>query len=71
LEILFSSILCTCPNKHNLCTLYPMWLSHSPLCSWGAGDETSANIVCECAALASLRHVYLVCFCWSQKILRM
>jgi len=37
-----------------------MGLSDSPLrrrC--GAQDETSAHILCECEALASLRHVYL------------
>ena len=34
----------------------------SPLCRCGAEDETSAHIVCECEALASLRHVYLGSF---------
>ena len=35
-------------------------LSDSPLCRrCGAEDETSAHILCECEALASLRHVYL------------
>ena len=28
----------------------------------GAKDETSANILCECEALGSLRHVYLGSF---------
>jgi hypothetical protein len=38
-------------------------LSESPLCRrCGAEDETSAHTLCECAALASLRHVYLGSF---------
>jgi hypothetical protein len=37
-----------------------MGLSDSPLCRrCGAEDETSAQILCECEALASLRHVHL------------
>ena len=44
--------------------LHLMGLSDSPLCRrCGAEDETSANILCECEALASLRHVYLGSFC--------
>ena len=40
-----------------------MWLSDSPLCRrCGAQDETSAHILCECEALASLRHMYLGSF---------
>jgi hypothetical protein len=36
-----------------------MGLSDSPLCRrCGAEDETSAHILCECDALASLKHVY-------------
>jgi hypothetical protein len=36
-----------------------MGLSDSPLCRrFGAEDETSAHILCECEALVSLRHVY-------------
>jgi hypothetical protein len=43
--------------------LYLMGLSDSPLCRrCGAEDETSAHILCECEALASLRHVYLGSF---------
>ena len=35
-------------------------LSDSPLCRrCGADDVTSAHILCECEALASLRHVYM------------
>ena len=37
-------------------------LSDSPLCRYGAQEETSAHILCECEALALLRHVYLVSF---------
>jgi len=37
-----------------------MSLISSPLCRrCGADDETLAHILCECEALASLRHVYL------------
>jgi hypothetical protein len=43
--------------------LYLMGLSISPLCRrCGAEGETSAHILCECEALASLRHVYLGSF---------
>jgi len=43
--------------------LHLMGLSDSPLCrKCGAEDETSAHILCECEALASLRHVYLGSF---------
>jgi len=38
-------------------------LSGSPLCRrCGAEEETSAHILCECEALASLRHAYLGSF---------
>ena len=44
--------------------LHRMGLSDSPLCrGCGAEDETSAHTVCECEALASLRHVCLCSFC--------
>jgi len=37
-----------------------MGLSDSPLCRrCGGEDETLAHIVCECEALASIRHAYL------------
>jgi hypothetical protein len=40
-----------------------MRLINSPLCRWcGEEEETSAHILCECDALASLRHTYLVSF---------
>jgi len=40
-----------------------MGLSDSPLCKrCGAEVETSAHILCECEAFASLRHVYLGSF---------
>jgi hypothetical protein len=40
-----------------------MWMSNSPLCRrCGAKEETSAHILCECEALASLRHMYLGSF---------
>jgi hypothetical protein len=37
-------------------------LLHSPLCRCGVKEETSAHILCECEALASLRHTYLGSF---------
>jgi hypothetical protein len=51
---------------HNTLTrhLHLIGLSDSPLCRrCGAEDETSAHILCECEALASLRRVYLGSFC--------
>ena len=40
-----------------------MGLSDTPLSRMCvAGDENSAHILCECEALASLRHVYLGSF---------
>jgi len=43
--------------------LYLLGLLESPLCSKRrVGEETSAQILCECEALASLRHAYLGSF---------
>jgi len=43
--------------------LYLLGLLDSPLCrKCGVTEETSAHILCECEALASLRHVYLGSF---------
>jgi len=43
--------------------LYLLGLLDSPLCrKCGVGEETSAHILFECDALASLRHVYLGSF---------
>jgi len=42
--------------------LYLMGLSDSPLCRCGAEVETSAHVLCDCEAVASLRHVYLGSF---------
>jgi len=40
--------------------LYLLGLLDSPLCrKCRVGEETSAHILCECEALASLRHAYL------------
>jgi hypothetical protein len=40
--------------------LNTMGLMDSPLCrKCGAGEETSAHVLCECEALATLRHIYL------------
>ena len=43
--------------------LHLMGLSDTPFCwTCGAANETSAHILCECEALASLRHAYLGSF---------
>jgi hypothetical protein len=43
--------------------LHIMGLVDSPLCrKCGAGEETSAHVLCECEALATLRHIYLGSF---------
>ena len=49
--------------------LHLMVLSDSPLCRrCGVEEETSAHILCECEALASLRHAYLGSFLDPQDI---
>ena len=48
--------------------LHLMGLTNNPLCRrCGAENETSAHILCECEALASLRHVYLGSFFLDQE----
>jgi hypothetical protein len=42
--------------------LHIMGLLGSPLCRKWAGEETSAHVLCECEALATLRHIYLGSF---------
>jgi hypothetical protein len=43
--------------------LHIMGLVDSPLCrKCGAVEETSAHVLCECEALATLRHIYLGSF---------
>ena len=43
--------------------LYIMGLSNNPTCrKCGNKEETSVHILCECEALASLRHTYLGSF---------
>jgi hypothetical protein len=52
-------------TRHNTLKrhLYLMGLSDSPLCRrHGTEDETSVHILCECEALAKLRHEYLGSF---------
>jgi hypothetical protein len=47
-------------NGHNTLRrhLHIMGLLDSPLCrKCGAGEETSAHVLCECEALATLRHI--------------
>jgi len=43
--------------------IYLMGLINNPIC-WmcGTEEETSVHILCECKALASLRHTYLGSF---------
>ena len=51
--------------------LHLLGLHDSPLCrKCGVRDETSAHILCECKALASLRHVYLGSFFLEPKDIR-
>ena len=51
--------------------LYLLGLFSSPLCRWrGAGEETSAHVLCECEVLASRRRVPgLAPSFWSQRTL--
>ena len=43
--------------------LFLLGLLDSPLCrKCGVGEETSAHILCDCEALASIRHAYLGSF---------
>jgi hypothetical protein len=52
-------------TRHNTLRrhLHIMGLCDSPICrKCGAGEETSIHILCECEALASLRHTYLGSF---------
>jgi hypothetical protein len=43
--------------------LHIMRLCNDPMCrKCGTEEETSVHILCECEALASLRHAYLVSF---------
>jgi len=43
--------------------LYLMGLSNNPICrKCGTEEETSVHNLCECEALASLRHIYLGSF---------
>jgi hypothetical protein len=43
--------------------LYLLGLLDSPLCrKYGVKEQTSAHMLCECEALASLRHMYMGSF---------
>ena len=42
--------------------LHIMGLHSNPICRCGTDEETSVHILCECEALASLRHTYLGSF---------
>jgi len=51
--------------------LYLMKLINSHLCRrCGAEEETAANVLCECEALASLRRTHLGSFSWTQRMFR-
>ena len=53
------------PTGHNTLRrhLYLMGLTNSPLCRrCGSEEETSVHILCECEAVASLRHAHLGSF---------
>jgi len=52
-------------TRHNTLRrhLYIMGLSNNPTCrKCGTEEETSVHVLCECEALASLRHTYLGSF---------
>jgi len=49
--------------------LHLMGLTDTHLCRrYGAEEENSAHILCECEVLVSLRRAYLVPFSWIQKM---
>ena len=49
-----------------------MGLSNNPTCmKCGTEEETSVHILCECEALASLRHAYLGSFFLDPEDIRM
>jgi hypothetical protein len=50
--------------------LYIIRLTDSPMCRCGAEEESSAHILCECEALAPLRHTYLGSFFLEPKDIR-
>jgi hypothetical protein len=51
---------------------YLMGLTNSPLCRrCGTEEGASALVLCECEALASLRHMYLSSFSLTQRMLRL
>ena len=51
--------------------LHVMGLNDKPTCrKCGTKEETSAHILCECEALASLRHTYLCSFSWALEDIR-
>ena len=59
-------------TRHNTLRrhLHVMGLNNNPTCrKCGTKEETSAHILCECDALASLRHTYLGSFFWTLRTL--
>jgi hypothetical protein len=60
-------------TRHNTLRrhLHIMGLSDSPLCrKCGADEETSADVLCECEALATHRHTYLGSFFFNLEVVR-
>jgi hypothetical protein len=60
-----SRVIIGLPTGHNTLRrhLHIMGLMDSPLCrKCGAGEETSAHVLCECEALVTLIHIYLGSF---------
>jgi hypothetical protein len=59
-------------NGHNTLRshLYLLRLLDSPLCrGCGVKEETSAHILCDCEAMASLRHTYQGSIFWNRRTL--
>jgi len=49
--------------------LYVMGMSNNPTCrKCGTEEETSVHILCECEALASLRHAHLGSFLFGGRL---
>jgi hypothetical protein len=67
-----SRIVIGLPNGHNTFRRhwFVMGLSNKPTCrKCGTEEETSVHILCECEALASLRHAHLGSFFMGPKVI--
>jgi hypothetical protein len=68
-----SRVVVGLPTGHNtlIRQLYIMWLSNNPTCKkCGTEKKTSVHVLCECEALASLRHSYLGSICLDPEDIR-